>query len=163
MRRKSHQFSFESSFCYYYYSDIYQHCLKGFTFNLFFLFFLWIKAIAGFFPQTKLLFPFYPIRIIGFIFIFMTVFSTAILNQYWIWTLWPTICLTDQLNENIYLIGCTEQLFYIISTGNYFQGVHVFGTMSISALIFSANTSDSSLISISEEIHPCPHQKKENQ
>lgn len=110
-------------FYYYIVIDIYQHCLKGFTFNFFFLFFLWIKAIAGFFPQTKLLFPFYPIRIIGFIFIFMTVFSTAILNQYWIWTLWPTICLTDQLNENIYLIGCTEQLFYIISTGNYFQGV----------------------------------------
>lgn len=44
----------------------------------------------------------------------MTVLSTAILNQYWIGTLWPTICLSDQFNENIDMIGCTEQVFFII-------------------------------------------------
>lgn len=46
------------------YSDIYQHCLKGFTLNFLFLFFLWIKAIAWFFfSPNKITLSFYRNRI----------------------------------------------------------------------------------------------------
>lgn len=146
------------------YSDIYQHCLKGFTLNFLFLFFLWIKAIAWFiFLQTKLLFHFI---LIGFIFILMTAFSTAILNQYWLGTLWPTICLSDQLNENIDMIGCTEQVFFIIVIT--FKRCMLLEL--VSALTFRPKTSYLCFMSkfISEEIHtppplptPSPPKKKE--
>lgn len=134
------------------YSDIYQHCLKGFTLNFLFLFFLWIKAIAWFiFLQTKLLFHFI---LIGFIFILMTAFSTAILNQYWLGTLWPTICLSDQLNENIDMIGCTEQVFFIIVIT--FKRCMLLEL--VSALTFRPKTSYLCFMSkfISEEIHTPP-------
>lgn len=150
MRRKSHQFFIWKFF--FQYSDIYQHCLKGFTLNFLFLFFLWIKAIAWFiFLQTKLLFHFI---LIGFIFILMTAFSTAILNQYWLGTLWPTICLSDQLNENIDMIGCTEQVFFIIVIT--FKRCMLLEL--VSALTFRPKTSYLCFMSkfISEEIHTPP-------
>lgn len=104
-----------------------------------------------FFPQTKLLFHFI---VIGFIFILMTAFSTAILNQYWIGTLLPTICLSDQLNENIDMIGCTEQVFFIIVIT--FKRCILLEL--VSTLTFRPKTSYLCFMSkfISEEIHTPP-------
>lgn len=78
----------------------------------------------------------------------MAAFSTAILNQYWIGTLWPTICLSDQLNKNIDKIGCIEQVFYYYSII-----VITFKRCMLLELVMSKF--------ISEEIHPPSQKKKE--
>lgn len=82
----------------------------------------------------------------------MAAFSTAILHQYWIGTLWPTICLSDQLNKNIDKIGCIEQVFY------YYSIIVITGTFKRCMLLELVMSK-----SISEEIHTPPPKKKKKE